>query len=103
MVIRRGPGRFLAPLAFYVAACACVSYFVYHAHNGPRGLETKQELKVEIAELELELAKLKGERAEWDARVSLMRREEVDRDLLEERARATLGRVHRNDVVVIGR
>jgi cell division protein FtsB len=102
MVIRRGPSRFLAPLAFYVAASACVAYFVYHAHNGPRGLETRQELTVQIAELAAELEHLRDERAEWDARVSLMRRDEVDRDLLEERARHMLGRVHRNDVVIIG-
>jgi len=103
MVRRRGPARFLAPFAFYVAASACAAYFIYHAHNGPRGLETKQELAVQIAELEFEIGKLREERAEWDARVALMRRDEVDRDLLEERARASLGRVHRNDVVVIGR
>ena len=58
MVIRRGPSRFLAPLAFYLAASACVAYFIYHAHNGPRGLETRQELTVQIAELAAELEHL---------------------------------------------
>jgi cell division protein FtsB len=103
MVIRRGPRRFLAPLAFYVGACACVAYFLYHAHNGPRGLESKQELKVQIAEMQVEIDKLKSERTDWEQRVGLMLREEVDRDLLEERARDALSRVHRNDVVIIGR
>ncbi len=103
MVIRRGPRRYLAPLAFYAAATACVAYFLYHAHHGARGLETKQELKVQILELRQELDQLKSERALWDARVALMRREEVDRDLLDERAREVLGRVHRNDVVVMTR
>ncbi|MCU0884873.1 MAG: septum formation initiator family protein [Beijerinckiaceae bacterium] len=103
MVRRRGPARFLAPLAFYLAAGAAAAYFIYHAHNGPRGLETKQELSVQIAELDIEIARLREERAEWEQRVALMRRDEVDRDLLEERARASLGRVHRNDVVIIGR
>jgi cell division protein FtsB len=103
MVIRRGPRRFLAPLAFYAAASLCVAYFLYHAHHGARGLETKQELKVQLLELRQELATLKTDREAWEARVSLVRREEVDRDLLDERARETLGRVHRNDVVIIGR
>ncbi len=80
-----------------------MAYFVYHAHSGPRGLETKQELKVQIAELGIELTRLKAEHAEWEGRVGLMRRDEVDRDLLDERARAALGRVHKNDVVIIGR
>ncbi len=103
MVIRRGPRRFLAPFAFYVAASACVAYFLYHAHSGPRGFETKQELKVQIAELTVDLNALKTERAEWEGRVSLMMRDEVDRDLLDERVRASLGRVHKNDVVIIAR
>lgn len=103
MVKRRGLSRFLAPLAFYAAACCCVAYFVYHAHSGPRGLESKHELKVQIAEMQIELDRLKLERSEWDGRVALMRRDEVDRDLLEERARDVIGRVHKNDVVVIGR
>jgi cell division protein FtsB len=103
MVIRRGPRRFLAPFAFYVGASLCVAYFLYHAQNGPRGLESKQELKVQIGEMRVELGKLKAERAEWDGRVALMRREEVDRDLLEERARDALGRVHRNDVIIMTR
>ncbi len=103
MVIRHGLRRFLYPLAFYAGASALVGYFLYHAHHGERGFVTKQELTVEVAELTDQLALLKTERAEWEARVALMRREEVDRDLLEERVRATLGRVHRNDVVIIGR
>ena len=103
MVIRRGPRRFLASLAFCAAAAACVAYFLYHAHSGPRGFETKQELKVQIAELVIDLNALKAERSEWEARVSLMMRDEVDRDILDERVRASLGRVHKNDVVIIGR
>lgn len=103
MVIRRGPRRFLAPLAFYIGASACVAYFLYHAHNGPRGLESKQEFKVQISEIRADISKLKTERAEWETRVALLRRDEVDRDLLEERARDALGRVHKNDVVIISR
>jgi cell division protein FtsB len=103
MVIRKGPRRFLGPLAFYAAATACVGYFLYHAHHGERGLETKQELKVQLQELRQDLAQLKVERGEWDARVALMRRDELDSDLLDERARDVLGRVHRNDVVIISR
>jgi cell division protein FtsB len=102
MVIRKGPRRFLAPLAFYALATAAVAYFVHHAHHGARGLETKQELKTQIAELQQEVGELKQERAAWEARVALMRRDEVDRDLLEERARAVLGRAHRNDVIIMG-
>jgi cell division protein FtsB len=103
MVIRKGPRRFLAPLAFYVIAAGAVAYFLHHAQHGARGLETKQELTTQISELEQDIAALKRERAVWEDRVALMRRDEVDRDLLDERARAVLGRAHRNDVVIMGR
>ena len=46
-------------------------------------------------------AAAKAERATWEHRVALLRSEQIDRDLLEERARVVLGRVHANDVVVI--
>ena len=42
-------------------------------------------------------------RKQWEQRLSLVRDEAVDRDLLEEQARHTLGRVHRNDVILMGR
>ena len=42
-----------------------------------------------------------AERAVWEHRVALLRSEQIDRDLLEERARVVLGRVHPNDVVII--
>lgn len=103
MVIRQGPRRYLVSLAFYCAAGLAVSYFLYHAHHGARGLETKQELKTQLAELRQDLAELKKDRADWENRVALMRREELDRDLLDERVRAVLGRAHRNDVIIIGR
>lgn len=103
MVIRKGPKRFLVPLAFYCAAGLAVSYFVYHAHHGARGLETKQELKTQLAELRQELGELRKVKASWEDRVGLMRREELDRDLLDERVRTVLGRTHKNDVVIISR
>ncbi len=103
MVIRRGPKRFLIPVAFYLAATASVAYFLYHAHHGARGLETKQELKTRIADFREDLTKLKADRQEWEQRVALMRREEVDRDFSTNAPRAVLGRVHPNDVVIIGR
>ena len=45
-------------------------------------------------------ASCSAERQSWDHRVALMRSEAVDRDLLDEEARAMLGRVGKNDLVV---
>jgi cell division protein FtsB len=44
---------------------------------------------------------VKTERGEWERRIALLRSDQIDRDLLDERARVMLGRVHRNDVVIM--
>ncbi len=103
MVIRRRTRAFLMPLFLYVFAIGAVAYFVRHAHSGARGTEAKQTLKIKVAEMESELKAIHSERMEWEHRISLLKADQIDRDLLEERARITLGMVHRNDVVIMGR
>jgi cell division protein FtsB len=101
MVVKRRFRRFLMPLALYCAAGAVVSYFVHHANHGRRGAEARRELKVKAYELGRELEASKIERHEWERRVALLRSDQIDRDLLEEQGRIMLGRVHRNDLVII--
>ena len=84
----------------YAVSAGLVGYFLHHAYEGDRGMEAKRALKAEIIRLNGELSELKKTRASWERRMALMRDEAVDRDLLDERARDTLGWVHRNDVVV---
>jgi cell division protein FtsB len=88
-------------LGFYALSGAAVGYFAYHAHHGDRGLHAKAGYKIRIFALEDETRLVKIERSEWERRVTLLRAENLDRDLLEERARALLNVVHKNDVVVI--
>jgi cell division protein FtsB len=102
MVIKRRFSWFLVPLCLYVGAGALSAYFIHHAHSGNRGKDTKEALAAQVVRLENDLAGLKIERVEWERRVALFRAEHIDRDLLEERARTVLGRVHRNDVVIMG-
>lgn len=101
MVVRRRLRAVLIPLVAYAMAGGAVYYFMYHAQHGSRGIETKAALKQQIVELEAELSSLKSERKDWERRVAMMRSDNVDRDLLEERARMTLNRLHRNDVVIM--
>ena len=101
MVVRRLFRRFLMPLALYCASGAVVSYFVHHANHGRRGAEARRELKIKAYELGQELEAAKVERHQWERRIALVRSDQIDRDLLEEQARIMLGRVHRNDLVII--
>lgn len=101
MVVRRRVRRVVVPLGLWTLSGLVVGYFVYQAETGNRGLEAKRALKIQAYGLTRELAAAKDERAVWEHRVALLRSEQIDRDLLEERARVVLGRVHANDVVVI--
>ena len=101
MVIRRRARRFLIPLMLYSASAAVVGYFVHHAHSGARGFDARERYETQAADLANELAIVKTERSDWDRRVALLKSDQIDRDLLEERARVMLGRVHRSDLVII--
>ena len=101
MVVRRRARRILVPLVLYGFSAALVSYFLHHANTGARGMEAKQQYKVQVDEFMRELDTVKAERLEWERRIALLRSDQIDRDLLEERARVMLGRVHRNDLVIM--
>jgi cell division protein FtsB len=103
MVIRRGVRSILVTLALYIVSGAAVSYFLFHAQHGARGLEARGTLHEALRETEAELAVLTAERKVWEQHLSLVRDEAVDRDLLEEQVRSMLGRTHKSDVIVMGR
>jgi cell division protein FtsB len=101
MVVRKRARTILIPLVLYSISAALVGYFVHHAHTGARGIEAKRRYKIQAYELTRELEAVKTERGEWERRIALLRSDQIDRDLLEERARVMLGRVHRNDLVIM--
>ncbi len=101
MVVRRRFRAFLVPLTLYSLSVALSGYFLHHAHSGHRGIAAKQELHQQIQTAEQELEAAKTDRLDWERRISLLRSDLIDRDLLEERARLMLGEVHRNDVVIM--
>src|SRR5271156_4404230 len=100
MVVRTRARAILYPLAFYVVLGVASGYLVWGAWNGERGLKTKAEYAAQMQALGAELAGLQAERAVWERRVGLMRSDAVDRDLLDEEARAVLDHVGKNDLVV---
>lgn len=99
MVSRRRLKSFLTGLALYVMAAGLVGYFGVNAYTGKYGLNARQELDQEIVALTSELARLKRERAEGEQRVSLLRSDRVDPDMLDERARYQLDYVNPHDLV----
>ena len=99
MVSRARLKSFLTGVALYTMAAAAIGYFGVNAYTGKYGLNARQELDQEIVALTSELARLKRERADSAHRVSLLRSESVDPDMLDERARYQLDYANPHDLV----
>src|SRR5271154_3307310 len=99
MVSRSRLKSFLTGLALYTMAAAMIGYFGVNAYTGKYGLNARLELDQEIVALTSELARLKLERAQGEQRVSLLRSDRVDPDMLDERARFQLDYANSHDLV----
>ena len=99
MVTRSRLKSILTGLALYAMAAALIGYFWVNAYTGRYGLDARQELDQEIISLTAELVRLKQERADSEHRVSLLRSDRVDPDMLDERARYQLDYVNPHDLV----
>ena len=101
MVIRPRIRSFLAALSLYVLAAAFIGYFGVNAYTGNHGIRAKQTLDQRIADLTQELDATRAERERWEHRVSLLRSDRIDPDLLEERARQLLDFADPRDVTTL--
>jgi len=100
MVTRRRLRSFLNTLGLYVTAALLVGYFAVNAYSGNHGLKAKQDLDRQMAALSTELNQLHVERAQWQRRVDLLKPENIDPDMLDERARALLDYVSPDELTL---
>lgn len=98
---RQRKQTFLRRLITPALAIAALGYFGFHAMNGELGVVGRAMIERQVAELEGELQLLVAERQELAARVSLLRPESLDPDMLDERARLYLNLVHPDELVVL--
>ena len=87
-----------------VVTCACATllgFFAWHAWHGQRGFEYREKLVVQSAQLGDDLAKIQKQRTTFEHRVSLLRPESVDPDMLDEMARNTLDVAQSNELIVV--
>ncbi len=94
----RRRARQIAPQA--LMACL-VGYFCYHAVQGERGLLARLHLEQELRELRAFNDQLESDRRELEGRVALLRPDNLDPDMLEERARLLLNYGHAEDRVLL--
>ena len=100
------PLRSRAPRLFKAAvppllALGLTGYFVFHAFHGDHGVLARMRLERQVESLAKELELVRGEREAIEKRVALLRPQSLDPDMLEERARRTLGYAHPNDVILL--
>jgi cell division protein FtsB len=101
MVTRRWLRSVLSTLALYTIAALLVGYFWINAYTGEHGLIAKRDLDQDIAQLTRDLDTVKAEHAVWQRRVSLLKSDNIDPDLLDERARALLDDADPRDLTLM--
>jgi len=80
---------------------ACLAaYFCYHAFQGERGLLAWQRLKQDLGLAQALNQQLAGQHGSLERSVLRLRPDNLDPDLLEERARLVLNFGHSNDYVL---
>jgi cell division protein FtsB len=95
--LRKRVGLILGP----VIGIALTGYFAYNLVEGDRGLKAWFRLNREIGTATADLQATRAQRAALDLKVSNLRPEHIDPDLLDERIRATLSLVSPDDIVVM--
>lgn len=80
---------------------ALIGYFGYHAVQGERGLIAWLRIVQQIERTHATLDETRAEREALERRVTLLRPESLDPDLLEERARIMLNLARPDEVIIL--
>ena len=89
--------RVLTPLL----GAALMAYFAYHAVQGDRGMLAWWQLRYQMEITAEELKEVREDRASLEHRISLLRPESLDRDLLDEQTRDLFAYVQPNELIII--
>jgi cell division protein FtsB len=101
MMVLREMRRRGKALAGPVFGLALIGYFAYHLVEGDRGLLAWLRVTQELRAAKQTLATVTAERAALDHRVSHMRSERVDPDLLDTQVRKTLDVAAPDEIVIM--
>lgn len=92
-------GQIVTP-AFYIALIAILAVFAHSGLQGEHGLAALHQAEALERELKAELAETREERRALQNKVERLGTDYLDLDLLDERARAVLGYVRRDELIV---
>jgi cell division protein FtsB len=100
MVTRKRLRTVFNVLLLYALAALLIGYFGVNAYSGNRGLKAKEDIDRQMAALNTDLQRLKLEHAQWERRIALLKSDDIDPDMLDERARALLDYADPNDLTL---
>ncbi len=101
MMVLREMRRRARVLVGPVFGLALIGYFAYHLVEGDRGLRAWLRVTLELRGAKERLAAVKAERAALEHRVSHMRSDRVDPDLLDTQVRRTLDVAAPDEIVIM--
>ncbi|MBO6638982.1 MAG: septum formation initiator family protein [Roseitalea sp.] len=93
-----------SPLRHLVIPCiaaASLAYFGYHGITGNLGLTSKAEYEQRLAGLEAELDALTTARARLKTRTAALSDGSLQRDVIDEQARLSLGLANANELILL--
>lgn len=99
-VMDRSGARQVAVSMAYIVLVGAVAVFAHSGLQGDHGLAALREAAAEERRLSAELESLRRQRAEMENRVLRLSDRYLDLDLLDERARAVLGLIREDELVV---
>ena len=89
------------PMVLALPETALTGYFLYHLVEGDRGLRAWVRVAQELRLAKETLSAVAADRTALERRVSHMRPDQVDPDLLDSQARRTLDVVSPDEIVII--
>jgi cell division protein FtsB len=77
-----------------------IAYFLWSAVQGERGLRASAQRQQELAAAQAELSRAEADLQGWERRVASLHSNRLDRDALDERARAMLNLSDPGDIII---
>ena len=91
------------PMMVPIVGTLFVCYFLVHAFHGDRGIIAWMHLHKQVVAAEQTFSSTRRVRGDFQRRISLLKSEHLDADMLDERARVMVGLVRPDEIIVTSR